>query len=196
MRDHMDRKDFIKVAGVAGAAASLPTLFAGEEAFGAARQHGPGTRVYDFVSFSRAPATHRIAQPQIGMRGCGTFDEKARTVTGGGSYVFFDNASPVPKPLILFGRWRAVSFVGYDTKGLQSYGNIQPAVLEIRADVEGIGAGLRMEIICNVGALGPQGSTGEEEGWKLFGTSYGDFVPLVPPLGISHLSTPGFSIPA
>ena len=128
------------------------------------------------------------------MRGCGNFDEKARTVDGGGSHFLTDTVAPVPQPLILFGRWSAVAFVGYDTKGLPPYGFIQPAILEIRADVEGIGQDLRMEIICNVGGAGL--STGEEEGWKLFGTPYGDFAPLVPPIGISHLSTPGFSIPA
>ena len=192
MSGDMDRKGFLTRAGLVAGAASLPGLLMAEAAFG---QHGHGTsRVYDFVSFSQAPASGHIAQPRIGMRGCGTFDETTKSVNGGGSFVFFDNAQPVPKPLILFGRWRAATFVNYNTKGLPSYGNIQPAILEILADVEGIGSGLTMEVVCNVGPAGL--ATGEEEGWQLHGTPYGDFMPLGPPVGISHLSAPGFSIPA
>ena len=194
MTSDMNRKEFLKRTGLgAAAAAALPAFVTTEAALGQ-DGHGTGTRVYDFVSFSQAGGTHQVAQPRIGMRGCGTFDETAQTVSGGGSFVFFDNALPVPKPLILAGRWRATTFEGYDTKGLPTYGNIQPAILEILADVEGIGSGLKMELICNVGPAGLM--TGEEEGWKLFGTPYGDFVPLNPVLGITHLSARGFSIPA
>jgi hypothetical protein len=190
LHSEIDRKGFLKKAGVGTvAAASIPGLLA-SEAFAQAG-HGVG-RVYTFVSFSQAPPSGHIAQPRIGMRGCGDFDETLRTVTGGGSYVFFDNAKPVPKPLIRSGRWRATQFVSYDTKGLPPYGNIQPGILTVLADVEGIGSGLEMEIVCNVGPAGL--STGEEEGWFLMGTRYGTFMPLSPPVGITHLSIRGFSI--
>ena len=191
MTSDMNRKDFLKRAGVVAGAASLPSLLTTEAAFG---QGHHTSRVYDFVSFSQAGPTPHIAQPRIGMRGCGTFDETQKSVNGGGSFVFFDNALPVPKPLITFGRWRATTFVDYTTKGLSSYGNIQPGILTILADVENIGSGLTMEIVCNVGPAGLL--TGEEEGWSLFGTPYGDFKPLSPPVGITHLSVQGFSIPA
>ncbi len=192
MSGDMDRKGFLTRAGLVAGAASVPGLLTAEAAFG---QHGHGTsRIYDFVSFSQAPASGHIAQPRIGMRGCGNFDETAKRVDGGGSFFFFDNAQPVPKPLIVFGRWRATTFVSYDTKGLASYGPVQPGILELLADLEGFGSGLTLEVICNVGPAGL--STGEEEGWQLRGTPYGDFMPLDPPLGITHLSAPGFSIPA
>ncbi len=194
MNSEMDRKDFLKRAGVGTvAAASIPALL-GTEAALAGESHHQTRRVYDFVAFSQAPATHTVAQPRIGMRGCGNFDETLRTVSGGGSFVFFDNALAAPKPLIAFGRWRPTAFVGYDTKGLPPYGNIQPAILELLADVEGIGTGLTLELICNVGAAGAAGQTGEEEGWVLEGTAFGTFKPLSPVVGITHLSTPGFSI--
>jgi hypothetical protein len=189
--NQIDRKAFVKKAGVgAVAAASIPALLA-SEAFAQAPGHAAG-RVYTFVSFSQAPPSGHIAQPRIGMRGCGNFDELLRTASGGGSYVFFDNAKPVPKPLIRAGSWRVTQFVSYDTKGLPPYGNIQPAILTVLADVEGIGSGLEMEMVCNVGPAGL--STGEEEGWFLSGTPYGKFSPLSPPIGITHLSTRGFVI--
>jgi len=190
MNNEIDRKDFLKKAGVGTvAAASIPALLA-SEAFSNAG-HGIG-RVYTFVSFRQAPPSGHVAQPRIGMRGCGNFDETLRTATGGGSYVFFDNAKPVPKPLIRFGSWRVTGFVSYDTKGLPSYGNIQPGILTVLADVEGIGSGLELELVCNVGPAGL--STGEEEGWFLSGTPFGKFSPLSPSVGITHLSTRGFSI--
>ena len=193
MTSDMNRKEFLRRTGLgAAAAATLPAFLATDAALGQ-HGHGGGARVYDFVSFSQAGPTHGIAQPRIGMRGCGPFSETEGTVSGGGTFVFFDNALPVPKPLILTGRWQPTTFVGYDMKGLPNYGTIQPAILEILVDVEGIGSGLTMELICNVGPAGLM--TGEEEGWKLFGTPYGDFVPLSPPVGITHLSAPGATTP-
>jgi len=77
------------------------------------------------------------------------------------------------------------------SKGLPSYGTIQPAILTLLADVEGIGSGLTMEVICNVGAIPLL--TGEDEGWKLHDTpAYGTFEPAG--VGISHLSLKGVSI--
>jgi hypothetical protein len=192
IKNEIDRKDFLKKAGAGTiAAATIPAVLA-SEAF-AQVGHGAG-RVYTFVSFSQAPPSGHIAKPRIGMRGCGNFDETLQTVTGGGSYVFFDDAQPVPKPLIRAGSWRATQFVSYDTKGLPAYGGIQPGILTMLANVEGIGSALELEIVCNVGPAGL--TTGEEEGWFLSGTPYGKFSPLSPPLGITHLSTRGFSINA
>jgi hypothetical protein len=92
------------------------------------------------------------------------------------------------------GFWHPTEFVSYDTKGLGSYGIIQPAILTVLADFPGIGSGLTLEVICNVGAVPLL--TGEDEGWKLLATpAYGDFVPLGPPVvGITHLSVQGVSI--
>jgi hypothetical protein len=47
-------------------------------------------------------------------------------------------------------------------------------------------------VVCNVGALGPAGATGEEEGWELMGTPYGTFHQAG--VGISHMSVEGFTI--
>src|SRR5229473_554174 len=108
-------------------------------------------------------------------------------------FVSFSQAKPTPKPLITSGFWEPTGFVRYDTKGLASFGKIQPAILTVLADFEGIGSGLTLELICNVGAVPLL--TGEDEGWKLLDTpAYGTFVPLSPIVGITHLSVRGVSI--
>ena len=174
------------------AAASLP-LFG--TSIGLAREtddEGGGHRIYIYVSFSQAPAGLGLQKPRIGMQGAGTFKPAARHVNGGGSYVLFDQAEDVPKPLVASGRWEARRFVSYTTKDLPSYGTIQPGILVMTADVEGIGRGLTLTVVCNVGPAGL--STGEEEGWELSGTPYGTFHQLSPPVGISHLSVEGVRI--
>jgi hypothetical protein len=152
-----------------------------------------GHRIFVFVSFSQAAAAQGLTKPRIGMTGAGTFKPAARHVNGGGSYVFSDQAASVPRPLVASGRWMATEFVSYDTKGLPSYGTIQPGILVIKVDVEGIGEGLTMAVVCNVGALGAGGFTGEEEGWELMDTpAFGTFHQTG--VGISHLSIEGFTI--
>jgi hypothetical protein len=176
------------------AAASLPALLPSLNAQDESHDHDDGHRVFVFVSFSQAPAAGSVAMPRIGMQGAGTFDPDAGWVKGGGSFVLFDQAHPMPKPLIASGFWEPTAFVSYDTKGLPSYGTIQPAILTVLADVEGIGSGLTLELICNVGAVPLM--TGQPEGWKLLDSpTYGSFVPLSPTItGITHLSVRGISI--
>lgn len=190
--DHsLTRRTFLKRAGLGTAAAtSIPGLLGAEAAFA-----GPpnGHHTYAFVSFSQASApAGGLTTPRIGMNGAGTFDPHARWVKGGGYWTLFDQALPVPKPLVAHGLWEARKFVSYDTKGLGSYGEIQPAILELTADVEGLGKGLPMVIVCNVGPAGL--STGEEEGFELEDTPYGDFHPLTPAVGITTTSIEGISI--
>ncbi len=176
--------------GSAGAA-SLPALLPNLNALAGSPNNGH--RVYVFVSFSLATLTSSGVLPRIGMQVCGTFDPDAGWVKGGGSFVLFDQKHAQPRPLIASGFWEPTGFVSYDTKGLGSYGTIQPAILTILADVQGIGSGLTMEVICNVGAIPLL--TGEDEGWKLLDTpAYGSFEPPSPGVGISHLSIQGVSI--
>ena len=190
MNKRIDRRTFVKTAAAGSlAAASLPifgmtTLADDDEA--------DGSRIYVFVAFSQAPPALTLAQPRIGMTGAGSFKPSAKRVNGGGSYVLFDNAATMPKPLVASGRWRATKFVSYTTLGLASYGTIQPGILTMTADVEGIGKKLTLTLICNVGAV-PL-STGQPEGWVLSGTPYGTFRPTTPIVGITHLSVEGFRI--
>ena len=197
MGKRIDRRTFVKAAAAGSVAAAGLPLFG--TSVGLARDdddEGGGHRIFVFVSFSQAPTrTSSPTQPRIGMTGAGTFKPAARHVNGGGSYVLSDQAVSVPRPLVASGRWMAREFVSYTTKGLASYGTIQPGILVMKADVEGIGRGLTLAVVCNVGAQGPAGATGEEEGWELFDTpTYGTFHQLSPPVGISHLSIGGFTL--
>jgi len=192
MGKRIDRRTFVKTAAAGSVAAAALPLLGTSLAFAEESDDDDGSRIYVFVSFSQAPAGGGLTQPRIGMQGCGTFRPAAKRVNGGGSYVLFDNHVAVPKPLVASGRWRAKKFLSYDTKGLPAYGTIQPGILTITADVQGIGNDLTMTIVCNVGAAGL--STGEEEGWDLSGTAFGTFEPLSPVVGISHLSVEGFRI--
>ena len=190
MKEQIPRRTLLKTAGLGSVAAmSLPALLPNLNALAGGSNNGH--RVYVFVSFSQAPATSSGVVPRIGMQGAGTFDPDAGWVKGGGSFVLFDQAKPTPKPLIASGFWEATAFVSYDTKGLGSFGTIQPGILTFLADVDGIGSGLTMEVVCNVGAVPLL--TGEDEGWTLLHTpAYGTFVQIG--VGISHLSIQGVSI--
>lgn len=189
MKKQIPRRTILKAAGLGSvAAASLPALLPNLNAL----PHRPDNRhrIFTFVSFSQA-ATISGVLPRIVMQGAGTFDPDAGWVKGGGSFNLVDQAKPMPLPLIASGFWEATAFVSYDTKGLASFGIIQPAILTLLADVDGIGSGLTMEVICNVGAVPLL--TGEDEGWKLLDTpAYGTFVQVG--VGISHLSVQGVSI--
>ena len=188
MNDEMNRKAFLAKAGAGTVAvASLPALLGAEAAFA-----GPsnGHRVYTFVSFSQAPASGGVL-PRIGARGSGTFDPDAGWVKGGGTFFLFDQNSAVPKTILVQGNWDPTTIVDYTTLGLGSYAGVQPGILTVKADWPGIGSGLTMELVCNVGPAGL--ATGEEEGWMLHGTPWGDFEPLASPLGITHLSVAGVS---
>ncbi len=194
MSKRIDRRTFVKTAAAGSlAAAALPMIGTSIVLAGENDDDGDGHRIFVFVSFSQAPAAVGATMPRIGMTGAGTFKPAARHVHGGGSYVLSDQAASVPRPLIASGRWMARQFVSYDTKGLPSYGTVQPGILLMKVDLEGIGEGLTLAVVCNVGALGAAGFTGEEEGWELFGTpAYGTFHQTG--VGISHLSVGGFTI--
>src|SRR2546425_7413652 len=107
MDKRIDRRTFVKTAAAGSvAAASLPLL--GTAAFASESDDGGGHRIFVFVSFSQAPTrTSSPTMPRIGMQGAGTFKPAAGHVNGGGSYVLFDQAVPVPKPIVASGRWSA-----------------------------------------------------------------------------------------
>ncbi len=192
MKKQITRRTILKAAGVGSvAAASVPALL--PSLSGLARSPDNGHRIFVFVSFSQAPLTSSGVRPRIGMDGAGTFDPDAGWVKGGGNFTLFDQAKPTPKPLIASGFWEATGFVSYDTKGLGSFGTIQPAILTVLANFDVLGSGLTLKLICNVGAVPLL--TGEDEGWQLLDTpAYGTFQPPTPGVGITHLSIQGVSI--
>src|ERR1700736_4703300 len=128
MGKRIDRRTFVKTAAAGSlAAASLPLLGTSIALARDDQDAGGGHRIFVFVSFSQSPPrTSSPTMPRIGMTGAGTFKPAARHVNGGGSYVLSDQAVSVPRPVVVSGRWMAREFVSYTTKGLASYGTIQP----------------------------------------------------------------------
>ena len=186
MATKLNRASLLKQAGVGTGALAFPGLFAAD----ALAQASATSRIAVWVAFSQAPMSGTV-QPRVGMVGAVTFDPDKKTVAGGGSYVVFDQASPVPKTILASGKWTAKTFLSYDQKGLGSYDQIQPGILELQGDFDNLGTGLTLRTVCNVGPAGLM--TGEPEGYVLKGTKYGDFAPLNPVVGITHLSVAGYT---
>jgi hypothetical protein len=190
----MDRRTFLKRAGLGAVALgsasgfALPAL-AEEELEG----EGGERRQATFVALSQGPTIGGI-QHRIVMNGKIIFNAERGRAVGGGSLTHFDNAPPVPKPIIASGLWKTVEFLDYDTLDLPPYGVIQASILDVGivagAGEEQISAQLR--VVCNVGPGGI--STGEPEGFVLdvpespFGPLR--FEPLHPEVGLTHISTP------
>ncbi len=186
----VSRRTFMKSVGVGSLAVAMPTVFTAKDVLAT-----DGMREFVFVAFSQAPPTTSGILRRIGMQGAGTFKVDPGYVKGGGSYVMFDQNSSMPKPLLASGLWEATGFLSYThgaLAGAPTYGHTQPGILKMTADVEGIGSGLTMVVICNVGAV-PL-ATGQPEGWRLLNTPLGDFSPLSPIIGITHLSIPGIAV--
>lgn len=190
----MDRRAFLKRLGIGSvAAASFPTMIGRSVAF-AGGQKG-GQRAYDFVALSLAPTTGTGVIPVLAVRGCGVFKPHPGWVKGGGTYTLFNNAPAAPKPILFQGDWHPAGFVSYSTLSLPAYGTIQPSILVMTADFEGFISGATLRLICNVGAAGAAGFTGEAEGFKLLGTSFGDFAPFTPTVvGLTHIGLEGSGV--
>ncbi len=204
------RRDFLKKAVVGSIALGMaPTLLSISSPVAAEEEDGNGRRFFQVVAFSNAGSVDRV-----GMNGEGKFKVHSPSHTTGrgqGSWVHFHPASPVPP--VAFGKWRVRDFVSYDPTTLGSpfvgiFGRIQASRVVMKVDL------LRefpttatipavLKIICNIGALGSAGSTGEPEGYILTipGTPFdnggtpGPFHPFVPtgspiPFGLTHTSVP------
>jgi len=59
------------------------------------------------------------------------------------------------------------------------------------ADFEGLASGATLRVVCNVGAAGPPGQTGEEEGYELSGTPFGTFSQF---MGLSYTGLEGSTV--
>lgn len=114
----MDRREFLKRAGVGSAAlVSLPALAGTAQATGALQ------RRYVAVAFSQGPTIASVSH-RIAVNAAGFFIPEAGVVlpNGVGTFVHFDNARPVPKPIIAFGKWRPEAFVTYDVGSPNPFG--------------------------------------------------------------------------
>ena len=181
----MDRRDFLKKAGVGTVAlASFPAL--AEAA--SAKAYGPG---YIFVGASHAETTPDGVQHRIIMDGKGQFVGQSE-VRGSGSFVHWNNAPPgTPKPIIATGRWKATGAKRANTIG--TYGIYAGGFVEMLVDLFPQGkppiSGATLKVVCNLGPAGLHTDEGEEGFYLTIpGGEMGTFEPFSPPLGVTIIS--------
>ncbi len=196
-RGRMSRREFLKAAGAAGvgtvALASLPGLF--PRLVPSVRAES-GDRLFTAVALTGNTAN---TNDRIAMQVSGTFSPDDGKVEGSGSFAHFDNSfTGFPKPMLPPGSAlvKINQFVSYSPLNPPGvYDHIEASILETLADIipDGGGAvitGVPLRLICNVGALGPAGFTGQPEGYVLT-APFGTFAPLSPIVGLTHISIPG-----
>lgn len=205
----MNRREFLKRAGIGTAAAASWGLLAspaaladdeGDEEEAALRSDERGalsresSRFFAVVAISKAMTIEGVDH-RLAFNGCGRFNADRGRVRGRGSFVHFNNATPgTPKEIFAFGRWKATDFVNY-TAGFGTFGIIEASILEalvrLRPDGGAPIPDVPLELICNIGPAGI--TTGKDEGIVLSipGAPFGAFAPQVPPAGLTHISIPG-----
>jgi len=186
----MKRSEFLKRLGIGSVTlASLPGLFGylAKPAWADDEDEHDGRLGFGFVADSFA-ATIDGVEHRMAMNGFGQIHRSR--VTGGGTYVHLDQASPVPRTILGSGSWRAERLIRFDL--LCTYGAIAAASLEMEVTLlEVIPSRARipanMEVDCNLSAPGPGCQTGEEEGFILSipDAPFGPFRPLVPAAGVT-----------
>ncbi len=150
-----------------------------------------GVRVFNVLAFSQAAAAEDGTIPRVGMQGKGRFTPDRGEVQGGGNYVRDDAAQAVPRTVLDFGTWLATDIVSFDLVPDGTFGRITAGILVLRirmfSDVDGSVSTATLRLICNIGDAGI--TTGETEGFVLNidGTPFGDFRPLTPAQGLTHL---------
>jgi hypothetical protein len=179
----MDRREFLKKAGVGSAAvAGLPAL----ESMLATPARAGDRAVHGF--FFQVVSHSTTSSDLLIVSGCGRI---ARGIEGGGSFTHFVPEGDPPFPIVATGHWRATTLEHFDTIG--SYGELVAGMAELNA-VAQITAPFRartpatVEIVCNIPAAGLV--TGEEEGVVVSVPDEGlTFVPSSPPLGLTIFTT-------
>ena len=158
---------------------------------------------FTLVAVSEAPITNGVKHLLL-LSGHGTFTPGS--VNGGGSYLYVDNATKVPKTILSNGTWKATEVLSWTpAEEGATYGSTHPGFLDLRVDLipkQGpVIHGATLRINCRVGLAGikpKDPDTGETlaEGFWLtipattsFGptTAVGTFVPRNPILGITDI---------
>lgn len=188
----MERRAFLKKAGLGsialGSASGLASMLAIPAS---ASDRKKGNRQSTFVAVSQAQTVGGV-QHRVAMNGKVRFSPEKQRVSGGGSFVHFNNAPPgTPKPILASGLWEAEEFISWD-HNVGTYDHINASILQLGITLlpdGGVATEAVLRLICNIGPAGL--STGEEEGFVLTipGALFGPFRPLVPPLGLTHIST-------
>ena len=99
------------------------------------------------------------------MGGCGSVS--ADEVSGGGTFLHFDNATAgVPKTIIGTGTWRPRRLLDFEVIG--TYGQLVAGIMETEIRLRPVAGGsipATLKVVCNIGPAGLQ--TGHEEGFTL-----------------------------
>src|SRR5712692_343759 len=152
----INRKGFLKTAGLGSLAAMAGLGPLATAARADDEDEDEGNRVYTFVAFSQAGTVGGVVH-RIAMQGAGRFSPEESEVTGGGSFVHFDNAPPVPKPILDSGRWQPTKYLTYQRLSPPGiYGHIEvgilPAEVSLRLDDGSTVSGAILRLIRNVSA--------------------------------------------
>lgn len=157
---------------------------------------------FTFVAVNEAPATEGVKHTLL-LSGHGTFTPDS--VSGGGGYVYLDDATEVPKAILSSGTWEAMEVLKWTpAEGNATYAIVHPGTVDLRVNLtpeEGpVIEGATLRINCNVGFAGIKNNdpdTGEPlpEGYWLtvpaaFGPTpkVGQFAPKDPILGVTEIS--------
>jgi len=98
------------------------------------------------------------------MGGCGSVS--ADEVSGGGTFLHFDDATAVPKTILGTGTWRPRRLVDFDIVG--TYGQLVAGIMEADIRLRPVAGGsiaATLKVFCNIGAAGL--NTGQPEGFNL-----------------------------
>jgi hypothetical protein len=179
----MDRKEFLKKAGVGSAAlASLPALAGTAWADGDDDDDGRRLRFYLVALSGVAPTI--TGGDSLAMAGRGSFTE--RNVRGFGDFVHFDGTNfGTPDNVIATGKWRAKRFLSFEEVGTWGVGvsGILRFEIELRPCEGAVIRGATLEIVCN---LAPAGiTTGGVEGFTLEVPGVATFRQFVPNIGLT-----------
>jgi hypothetical protein len=161
----IDRRKFLKNAGLGSVAlASLPGL-----GHALAADKGSDNNTNWVVAAIEPADTVNGIQYVIAFEGCGFVNPGM--VVGQGSFVEFDNLSPVPHTILASGTWKATSLIS--TTIIGTYGAVAAGIIEMEIKlvedlpIPGVVVpGVFLHITCNIPAAGLFNDD-EEEGFEL-----------------------------
>ena len=195
MDERLDRKSFLRKAGLGSAAlASFPLL---AEAASAAEATFGRPIYFHYYAFGKAAAVAGVAHA-VAMSGSGRITHNS--LVAGGSYVHFDLAAPVPKPVISAGTWKGRRFISVHLVG--TWGDLAAGVLDMEIDLHQDAptpdiVPATLEVVSNIGSANLF-VPGKDVGFTLTipGADYGSFTsfgafPLAQGLAVFSVGTEG-----
>jgi hypothetical protein len=179
----MERKEFLKRAGVGSVVLASFPAFAGPAW---AHKNDDGRTGFVFQAAS-GQATTLPGGESIIMSGCGRFE--GSKVQGGGEFVHFDGTH-IPSPaFISTGSWKArrvLSFTEIGTFGVGVAGILELAIT--MRPCEGKQFAATLKIVCNIGPAGLVTSPFQQEGFTLTIPGVTPFAPFTPNIGLTFFT--------